>query len=318
MSLVGRTQSSADAVATATLFIMRDDATYLMPRPQDLRLGRVRDAGRPRSRGPIHRGVRADAGQAVRPPRGDPARAAVHAAVQQVVRQPARLDLLRPGDRGDGALPDDPVRGARRPVRVLLPRRPRLADASGRRRPLRAIQGRPPVRRREGRPRRHDRRDRDVPAGAVRVRAGPDAPERRARDGGARARAASRTTARTGSRGPIARLPDARPDVRPGPPQGVLRDTPDAAPAARTSRSRRPSGLDHDGRTIIKPFAPPYYPTMEAAVRAFVDYKFAPGTGFFRDATKPSAWRDPAADPGDDPALYGGEHPGRHRVLRPT
>ncbi len=54
-------------------------------------------------------------------------------------------------------------------------------------------------------------------------------------------------------------------------------------------------GLDHDGRTIIKPFAPPYYPTMEAAVRAFVDYKFAPGTGFFRDASKPSAWRDPAA-----------------------
>ena len=54
-------------------------------------------------------------------------------------------------------------------------------------------------------------------------------------------------------------------------------------------------GLDHDGRTIIKPFAPPYYPTMEAAVRAFVDYKFAPGSGFFRDATKPSAWRDPAA-----------------------
>ena len=54
-------------------------------------------------------------------------------------------------------------------------------------------------------------------------------------------------------------------------------------------------GLDHDGRTIIKPFAPPYYPSMEAAVRAFVDYKFAPGTGFFRDATRPSAWRDPAA-----------------------
>ena len=54
-------------------------------------------------------------------------------------------------------------------------------------------------------------------------------------------------------------------------------------------------GFDHEGRTIIKPFAPPHYPTMEAAVRAFVDYKFAPGTGFFRDATKPTAWRDPAA-----------------------
>lgn len=53
-------------------------------------------------------------------------------------------------------------------------------------------------------------------------------------------------------------------------------------------------GLEHDGRPIIKPFAPPYYPTMEAAVRAFVDYKFAPGSGFFRDAARPSAWRDPA------------------------
>ena len=55
------------------------------------------------------------------------------------------------------------------------------------------------------------------------------------------------------------------------------------------------TGLDHDGRTIIKPFAPPHYPTMEAAVRAFVDYKFAPGTGFFRDAPKRNAWLDPAA-----------------------
>lgn len=54
-------------------------------------------------------------------------------------------------------------------------------------------------------------------------------------------------------------------------------------------------GLEHDGRPIIKPFAPPYYPTMEAAVRAFVDYKFAPGSGFFRDTSRPSAWRDPAA-----------------------
>ena len=54
-------------------------------------------------------------------------------------------------------------------------------------------------------------------------------------------------------------------------------------------------GLDHDGTTIIKPYAPPYYPSMEAAVRAFVASKFAPGTGFFRDAPGPSPWRDPAA-----------------------
>ena len=51
MSMVGRTQSSADAVATVTLFILRDDGTYAMRRPQDfapdeyealVRLGRER------------------------------------------------------------------------------------------------------------------------------------------------------------------------------------------------------------------------------------------------------------------------------------
>jgi hypothetical protein len=54
-------------------------------------------------------------------------------------------------------------------------------------------------------------------------------------------------------------------------------------------------GLDHDGKPVFKPYTTPYYPTMEAAVRAFVANKFAPGTGFFRD-TRPSssAWRDPA------------------------
>lgn len=53
-------------------------------------------------------------------------------------------------------------------------------------------------------------------------------------------------------------------------------------------------GLEHDGRTLIKPFAPPYYASMEEAVRAFVDYKFATGTGFFRDSARGSAWRDAA------------------------
>ena len=46
--------------------------------------------------------------------------------------EPARRDVLRAGHGGDGALPDDPVRGARRGVRVLLPRRPGLADPAGR------------------------------------------------------------------------------------------------------------------------------------------------------------------------------------------
>ena len=75
-------------------------------------------------------------------------------------------------------------------------------------------------------------------------------------------------------------------------------------------------GLEHDGRTIIKPFAPPYYPTMEAAVRAFVDYKFAPGTGFFRDASRAQRVARSGRDPGDDPAVHGGEHRGGDRLLR--
>jgi hypothetical protein len=54
-------------------------------------------------------------------------------------------------------------------------------------------------------------------------------------------------------------------------------------------------GLERDGNPLFKPYAPPYYPTMEAAVRAFVAHKFAPGTGIFRDAPGPSAFRDPAA-----------------------
>ncbi len=36
MSMVGRTSSSADAVATVTLFVNNDDGTFIIPRPQDL------------------------------------------------------------------------------------------------------------------------------------------------------------------------------------------------------------------------------------------------------------------------------------------
>ncbi len=54
-------------------------------------------------------------------------------------------------------------------------------------------------------------------------------------------------------------------------------------------------GLVHAGKAVFKPYTTPYYPTMEAAVRAFVADKFAPGTGFFRDPRPSSnAWQDPA------------------------
>lgn len=50
-------------------------------------------------------------------------------------------------------------------------------------------------------------------------------------------------------------------------------------------------GLTHDGKPVFKPFAPPHYPTMEEAIRAFVEAKFAPGSGIFRG--RRNAWRDP-------------------------
>lgn len=54
-------------------------------------------------------------------------------------------------------------------------------------------------------------------------------------------------------------------------------------------------GLDRDGEPLIKPFCPPHYPSMEAAVRAFVDAKYAAGTGVFRDGSDANAWKDPKA-----------------------
>jgi hypothetical protein len=54
-------------------------------------------------------------------------------------------------------------------------------------------------------------------------------------------------------------------------------------------------GLERNGETLIKPWCPPYYRNMEEAVRAFVDYKFARGSGTLRDGGQASAWKDGAA-----------------------
>jgi hypothetical protein len=51
-------------------------------------------------------------------------------------------------------------------------------------------------------------------------------------------------------------------------------------------------GLERDGEVLIKPFCPPYYRNMEEAVLAFVDYKYAQGTGAFRDGGTATSWRD--------------------------
>lgn len=55
-----------------------------------------------------------------------------------------------------------------------------------------------------------------------------------------------------------------------------------------------PLSLEHDGVMLIKPFCPPCYRSMEQAVLAFIDYKYAPGSGTLRDAAA-TPWRDGAA-----------------------
>ena len=54
-------------------------------------------------------------------------------------------------------------------------------------------------------------------------------------------------------------------------------------------------GLERDGATLIKPYCPPYYRSMEEAVLAFVDYKYAHGRGTLRDGGAATGWEDAAA-----------------------
>jgi hypothetical protein len=54
-------------------------------------------------------------------------------------------------------------------------------------------------------------------------------------------------------------------------------------------------GLERNDEVLIKPFCPPYYRNMEEAVLAFVDYKYAHGTGTFRDGGTATSWRDGAS-----------------------
>jgi hypothetical protein len=50
-----------------------------------------------------------------------------------------------------------------------------------------------------------------------------------------------------------------------------------------------PVGLERDGEVLLKPFCPPYYPSMAEAVRAAVDLKFGV-QGIFRGGSQGSAW----------------------------
>ena len=51
-----------------------------------------------------------------------------------------------------------------------------------------------------------------------------------------------------------------------------------------------PISLEKDGEVLLKPFCPPHYPTMAAAVRAVAEIKFG-AKGIFRDASAISAWK---------------------------
>lgn len=55
-----------------------------------------------------------------------------------------------------------------------------------------------------------------------------------------------------------------------------------------------PLGLERDGAVLLKPYCPPYYPSMKAAVEAFVEFKFGPH-GVYRDGRDETDWKDPNA-----------------------
>jgi len=55
-----------------------------------------------------------------------------------------------------------------------------------------------------------------------------------------------------------------------------------------------PIGLEKDSQVLLKPFCPPYYTSMEDAVRAFVQTKFGED-GTYRGGAQESAWLDAAS-----------------------
>jgi hypothetical protein len=68
--------------------------------------------------------------------------------------------------------------------------------------------------------------------------------------------------------------------------------------ALRATRRDRlisfPVGLERDGQVLLKPFCPPYYPTMRDAVLAVLEYKFGP-QGTFREGAARKGWQDAVA-----------------------
>jgi hypothetical protein len=62
----------------------------------------------------------------------------------------------------------------------------------------------------------------------------------------------------------------------------------------RNKNAHYPLALERDGQILLQPFCPPFYATMNEAVRAVVDIKYG-SQGTFRGGINQSAWRDPAA-----------------------
>ena len=63
---------------------------------------------------------------------------------------------------------------------------------------------------------------------------------------------------------------------------------------------RYPVGLERDGAVLLKSYAPPYFPSMEAAVRAVVEDKYGPGgiyaggePGVYKHRNAEEGWQDP-------------------------
>ncbi len=75
-------------------------------------------------------------------------------------------------------------------------------------------------------------------------------------------------------------------------------------------------GLDHDGKTIIKPYAPPYYPTMEAAVRGVRCEQVRARDGVLPGRPRAECVARSSGGPSGHPRVLGGEYPGGHRLLR--
>lgn len=70
---------------------------------------------------------------------------------------------------------------------------------------------------------------------------------------------------------------------------------------------RYPVGLERNGEVLLRSYCPPYYPSMEAAVRAVVETKFGEN-GIFRGGVRHSSWSDPdtiaaAANPLSESAI---------------